>query len=626
MAKDAAEPVEYKCYANLHCLAVNMKKDEEINVAIVGRAFLKAEDYRGATTRASEGDWQEFPADEFFENVLLSNAPEHLQKLARKLEKLSEKEQAKMSASSAKTQISKAQNAHPNNGNAALKTSESAKVEMEEAAESNLKSLRYRQWRSLFGSLLNLEYREACLSIMQFVEQQYAAKSLAWLERRENRLELVFASGDLHNREIQLSVPANDKYLLDAVKNETSLEMRERQTADQTKEPQRIRLFPISIGGEIQSALIVGNQIENENTKRQLVRLCREIAPELEILRLREELTRRTFVARAVGRINESLKNIDSEDFWTMLNHVSAEIMQSERSSLLILDKKSDAFVAKAATGIKADFLKNTKEYLGERVARTVINRGEAIVVGDIGKTNLYAAPEDRLYKSASFISYPIMIGGRKIGVLNFTDRAGGESYSNLDLALLDAIVPSLAVIIDRVDLKNKAGEFEQLSVTDALTGLLNRRYLEERVTEEIKRSTRHHFPMSFMMIDVDDFKAFNDSFGHPEGDKALQMVGARLKENLRGADVAARYGGEEFSILLPQTTSEEAANIGERIRERVEQTEFPHRKITVSIGIAACSLKLNSARDLISAADKALYKAKRAGRNNVQIYDEPDN
>lgn len=91
--------------------------------------------------------------------------------------------------------------------------------------------------------------------------------------------------------------------------------------------------------------------------------------------------------------------------------------------------------------------------------------------------------------------------------------------------------MPQLAILIDRANLKSKAGEFEQLSVTDALTGLLNRRYLEERLTEEIKRSNRHDFPLSFMMIDVDEFKSYNDSFGHTEGDKALQTVGGCLKK-----------------------------------------------------------------------------------------------
>ena len=102
----------------------------------------------------------------------------------------------------------------------------------------------------------------------------------------------------------------------------------------------------------------------------------------------------------------------------------------------------------------------------------------------------------DRKYRTGSFLSYPISIGERAIGVISFTDRAGGEAFDEESLELFQAIAPQLAVAIDRANLKEKAGEFEQLSVTDALTGLLNRRYIKERLLEEIKRSNRHGFPI----------------------------------------------------------------------------------------------------------------------------------
>ena len=140
---------------------------------------------------------------------------------------------------------------------------------------------------------------------------------------------------------------------------------------------------------------------------------------------------------------------------------------------------------------------------------------------------------------------------------------------------------------------------------------------------EEIKRSNRHGFPMSFMMLDVDLFKSYNDQFGHPAGDEALKIVGNVIRETLRGADVAARFGGEEFAILLPQTTAPEAATIAERIRQNVEETKFPHRRVTLSIGVASCSAELCSSPNLISAADKALYEAKRRGRNRVRTFEE---
>jgi diguanylate cyclase (GGDEF)-like protein len=190
-------------------------------------------------------------------------------------------------------------------------------------------------------------------------------------------------------------------------------------------------------------------------------------------------------------------------------------------------------------------------------------------------------------------------------------------------LNLLLAISPQIAIAIDRAMLKEKAGRLEQLSVTDALTGLLNRRYLEARLSEEVKRSNRHGFPMSFMMIDVDHFKSYNDQFGHPAGDAALRLVGSVIRETLRGADVAARYGGEEFSVLLPQTAGEEAAVLAERIRQNIAEANFKHRKVTASIGIASCSAELCAAADVVDAADKALYEAKRRGRDRVINFEQ---
>jgi diguanylate cyclase (GGDEF)-like protein len=167
------------------------------------------------------------------------------------------------------------------------------------------------------------------------------------------------------------------------------------------------------------------------------------------------------------------------------------------------------------------------------------------------------------------------------------------------------------------------------MSITDPLTGLPNRRYLEERLTEELNRSKRYDYPMSFLMIDIDDFKSYNDNNGHPAGDLALQITAHCLKAALRAADVPARYGGEEFCILLPQTSITEAGVIADRIRQRVATTHFPHGKaqplghVTVSIGVASYSAIVNSAEIVIAAADRALYKAKNMGKDRVEFYQD---
>ncbi len=607
MASEAKETVAYQCHAGLDCLAVPLKTAKPL-VAIVGRTFTKAENYRKATERVISGDWNKFPPTRIFENVLLNGSSKVLETTAKHLERLSYEGLEKEKGSEEQPATGDNQ-AAVDYGQTTKKTSE----ETEEIAA----------WRSLFGSLFNLTYQKACLSIIRFLSHRYALNSMAWLERRENRFESILATGSMKGQEFKISLPADDKLLFDALESELSLDLRERAKNGETTKPQTISLFPVSVGGEVQCALVVADELKEETTKRHISRFCKTVASELEILRLREEVKRRNWLANAVEKFNASLKNIDTDDFWSNLTRVSAELMRAERGSLLIFDEKSDLLTVKAAVGATADSIKNESKRIGDRVARLVLQNGKPIVVGDVSKIGLQPAPTDWKYKTNSFISYPFSIGNRRVGVLNITDKADGLAYSEYDLELLNAIAPQVAVLIDRANLKNQAGEFEQLSVTDPLTNLLNRRYLEERLAEEIKRSNRYGYPMSFMMIDVDNFKIYNDTFGHTEGDRALIIVGRCLRETLRSADVAARYGGEEFSILLPQTTPDEAETIAERLRENIESTEFPNRQITVSIGIANCCLELNSAHDLIVAADNALYEAKRKGKNNVQIYEK---
>ena len=151
----------------------------------------------------------------------------------------------------------------------------------------------------------------------------------------------------------------------------------------------------------------------------------------------------------------------------------------------------------------------------------------------------------------------------------------------------------------------------------------MNRGYIEERLVEEMNRASRHRFQMCLLMIDVDNFKQYNDTYGHPAGDTALMLVATVLKDTLRAADVAARYGGEEFAVLLPQTAAEEGRAIAERLRQRIERTEFPKRRVTISIGLAAYSNEFAEPKDWITAADMALYEAKGLGRNTVQIYED---
>lgn len=163
----------------------------------------------------------------------------------------------------------------------------------------------------------------------------------------------------------------------------------------------------------------------------------------------------------------------------------------------------------------------------------------------------------------------------------------------------------------------------EELAITDGLTGLYVRRYFLERLREELNRSKRYSFPFAFLMLDIDDFKKCNDTYGHLVGDVVLRDIGQIMRSCVREIDLIARYGGEEFSILLPETDREGARMVADRIRKRVEDNAFraydETLKITISIGVAMYPEDAHDTKQVIERADVALYAAKRAGKNVVQ-------
>lgn len=167
-----------------------------------------------------------------------------------------------------------------------------------------------------------------------------------------------------------------------------------------------------------------------------------------------------------------------------------------------------------------------------------------------------------------------------------------------------------------RLRVKNE--ELERLSVTDGLTGLTNHRALMQRLHEEALRSRRNKHPFAVIMADVDHFKQYNDEYGHPQGDIVLKQVAQILQQTTRTVDCVARYGGEEFAVLLPETSIAGALEVAERIRVRVETSNFPGRRVTLSVGVAEFPRHDDDPQGVIAVADAALYVAKREGRNQV--------
>ncbi len=180
-------------------------------------------------------------------------------------------------------------------------------------------------------------------------------------------------------------------------------------------------------------------------------------------------------------------------------------------------------------------------------------------------------------------------------------------------------------------ELEERNRMLESLSMLDALTGIGNRRYFDDFVNKEWKRSTRDSLPVSMIMLDIDHFKAFNDTYGHQRGDECLKQVARQLSDTLkRPGDFAARYGGEEFAVVLPNTDIKGAVFIAETLRSTIEALKITHaasdtaKWVTVSLGVGSLIPNRHSKPEqLIALADQALYDAKRKGRNRVETSTE---
>jgi diguanylate cyclase (GGDEF)-like protein len=177
--------------------------------------------------------------------------------------------------------------------------------------------------------------------------------------------------------------------------------------------------------------------------------------------------------------------------------------------------------------------------------------------------------------------------------------------------------------------LEREVSTLDKLAKTDELTSLNNHRFLITQLELHITIAYKNIEPISFVMVDIDDFKKYNDSYGHLGGDEVLKLIAKLLELSVRHGEIVARYGGEEFGIILPASDAREAKNTSERLRKIIEEFECPFQRITVSLGCATVfpvlsqSVSINEVHDLIEMADKALYHSKSKGKNTVTHFDE---
>ncbi len=229
--------------------------------------------------------------------------------------------------------------------------------------------------------------------------------------------------------------------------------------------------------------------------------------------------------------------------------------------------------------------------------------------------------------ETGDYMCIPLLVNGEAIGILHMNhvdteNPAGSPQYSEHKAQIITMVAEHIALALSNLKLKET---LRQQSIRDSLTGLYNRRYMEETLERELSRAAREQKPVGVMMFDIDHFKRFNDLEGHDAGDALLRELGAFLNQSIRGSDIVCRYGGEEFLVVLPGATKENTRERAEEIRCGVKEMLVYHlgkplAKCTISIGVAVYPEDESSAERLLKSADSALYRAKNEGRDRVVV------
>ena len=261
----------------------------------------------------------------------------------------------------------------------------------------------------------------------------------------------------------------------------------------------------------------------------------------------------------------------------------------------------------------------------GSGVLGRVVATGQG-ARGRLGSGPVILEPSATEPGRGEVLAVPLRSMGNVIGVVALYDRADGRPFEVTDEDALRTLAGQASIAMDNVHLHHEA---QRLSTTDPLTGVWNFRYLSMSLAREIERSTRFDRPLAVLMLDLDHFKLVNDLHGHARGDEVLRELAQRVQEVVREVDTFARYGGEEFVVVLPETTVDGAAQLAERICHAVRRTPFRHQAevpldITISIGGAAFPEHGSTPTTLMRSADKALYAAKAAGRDQWHVPGAP--
>lgn len=384
-----------------------------------------------------------------------------------------------------------------------------------------------------------------------------------------------------------------------------------------------VELFlPLANRGELVAVLAVGSRVGGKPYSVEELDLMRtaagKVAASMEKQYLYEQLQKQDRELTLLNRLSRVVtSSLDMRDVFQGFARELKKVIPLDHAAIAIID--GDKVRLQAIFGqVSATDLAEMSHSLAGTATEWIARHRRIVYQSDLQTARTYWPDAHYLREGLrSIVHVPLVVRDQVMGTLVIANARPGM-YSEEDLHLLEQVSRQIATPLENATLYARA---EQRSRIDELTGLFNRRHFEERLKEEVSRHSRHDSTFSLLMIDLDAFKAYNDMYGHPSGDKLLKFIASLVSASIRESDQGFRYGGDEFAVILPHTGAEEAFVVAERVRTRVSrEMETKQSGVTSSIGLASYPADGVMPGELVATADTALYYAKNTGGNRTYI------
>lgn len=343
------------------------------------------------------------------------------------------------------------------------------------------------------------------------------------------------------------------------------------------------------------------------------------------IERVMKLLDRNLFESTVVNEIQNLVNSLDDyRKAIISVLEILGKVIDFHVGCIALVDEGVREYHYFVNKSVDRKFLANLRREIDERLIDSVDREAIAaefeVEEETVDPHGLLDAPGDHPAAIGSMSSSVLTTKGRPSGVICLASTEG-KNFTGRSVQTFEIICRQANIVIDYARLYEHN---KRLSITDGLTKVYNHRYFQEQLTREFSRCSRHRTSLSLIMMDIDHFKRFNDTYGHQQGDIVLRELARVFQQQLRGCDVLARYGGEEFAVIMPETDAAVAARVAERLRAAVESYGISGQddelKVTISMGVATVPRgDIATAAELVTAADQALYRAKENGRNRIE-------